>query len=136
MKRRDFIKHSAIATTGLMLSASSVFSKIAKFESKRPAPAARKFVSKAVEAKIAEVKTAIKDKELAWMFENCYPNTLDTTVETGTRNGEVIFACMYQTDKTRAAIPHTPSTPDAKRVSVGSAFQRSCTRSTGPKAMG
>jgi meiotically up-regulated gene 157 (Mug157) protein len=88
MKRRDFIKHSAIATTGLMLSASSVFSKIAKFESKRPAPAARKFVSKAVEAKIAEVKTAIKDKELAWMFENCYPNTLDTTVETGTRNGK------------------------------------------------
>ena len=58
------------------------------FVSKRPSLKDRKFVSKAVEAKIAEVKSAIKDKELAWMFENCYPNTLDTTVELGTRAGK------------------------------------------------
>ena len=88
MKRRDFIKHSALAATGLMFSSAPVFSKIAEFESKRPILANRKFVSKAVEAKITEVRSAIKDKELAWMFENCYPNTLDTTVETGTRDGK------------------------------------------------
>jgi meiotically up-regulated gene 157 (Mug157) protein len=51
------------------------------FVSKRPAPAERKFTSRAVEATIAQVKAGIGDPELAWMFENCYPNTLDTTVQ-------------------------------------------------------
>lgn len=41
----------------------------------------RKFTSRAVEAMIVRVKSSIGDPELAWMFENCYPNTLDTTVE-------------------------------------------------------
>jgi len=47
----------------------------AGFKSVRPIPAQRKFVSEAVEAKIAEVKKSIADPELAWLFENCYPNT-------------------------------------------------------------
>jgi meiotically up-regulated gene 157 (Mug157) protein len=43
-------------------------------------------VSDAFEAKIVEVKGAIADPELAWLFENCFPNTLDATVVTfGTR---------------------------------------------------
>ena len=37
-------------------------------------------MSDAVEAKIFEVKSAIADPALAWLFENCFPNTLDTTV--------------------------------------------------------
>ncbi len=49
--------------------------------SQRPAPARRAFVSEAVEATIASVKRSIADPELAWMFENCFPNTLDTTVQ-------------------------------------------------------
>ena len=56
------------------------------FKSRRPEPAQRKFVSQAVEAKIIEVKRALADRELAWLFENCFPNTLDTTVTFGTRN--------------------------------------------------
>jgi meiotically up-regulated gene 157 (Mug157) protein len=59
-----------------------------KLTSKRPAPAERKFVSEAVEAKIEEVKKDISDKELAWLFENCFPNTLDTTVTYKTINGK------------------------------------------------
>ncbi|MEE1233679.1 MAG: glycoside hydrolase family 125 protein [Phocaeicola sp.] len=51
------------------------------FESKRPAIEKRHFSSKAVEQLIAEVKDAITDPKLKWMFENCYPNTLDTTVK-------------------------------------------------------
>lgn len=47
----------------------------------RPAPAERLFVSDAVEKKIHEIKKRIKENAyLAWMFENCFPNTLDTTV--------------------------------------------------------
>ena len=60
----------------------------AGFASKRPAPAERKFTSPAVEAEIARVKARIADPELAWMFENCYPNTLDTTVDVGTVDGK------------------------------------------------
>ncbi|MBQ8047322.1 MAG: glycoside hydrolase family 125 protein [Prevotella sp.] len=47
----------------------------------RPASADRLFVSDAIEKKIKEVKKLLKDNQyLAWMFENCFPNTLDTTV--------------------------------------------------------
>lgn len=89
MKRRDFITNSAIAAGSLLFADKlRAFAPRFEFVSERPAVKDRKFVSKAVEAKIAEVKSAIKDRELAWMFENCYPNTLDTTVEIGTRAGK------------------------------------------------
>ncbi|MGD8867197.1 MAG: glycoside hydrolase family 125 protein [Gemmatimonadales bacterium] len=58
-----------------------------EFASRRPSSDQRKFVSEAVDATIARVKRGIADPELAWMFENCYPNTLDTTVRFSTRNG-------------------------------------------------
>ncbi|CAF1079571.1 unnamed protein product [Adineta steineri] len=41
----------------------------------------RRFTSTAVESLIEEIKKNIKNKELAWLFENCFPNTLDTTVD-------------------------------------------------------
>lgn len=51
------------------------------FVTKRPAEADRLFVSDVIEKKIKEVKKLLKDNAyLAWMFENCFPNTLDTTV--------------------------------------------------------
>jgi meiotically up-regulated gene 157 (Mug157) protein len=55
----------------------------ATFVSKRPPRAERKFTSIAVEAEIKRVSAKIADPELAWIFENCYPSTLDTTVYTG-----------------------------------------------------
>jgi len=53
------------------------------FVSQRPAPADRLFVSRAVEDKIVEVTALLKNPRLAWMFANCFPNTLDTTVHFG-----------------------------------------------------
>lgn len=80
--RRNFIKTSSLAIAGLSLSNISFTKSFApsSFISNRPPIAERKFISEAVETKIAEMKRIIKDEELAWLFENCFPNTLDTTV--------------------------------------------------------
>lgn len=48
--------------------------------SNRPEKDQRLFSSKAVEAEIRRVKKMLTNARLAWMFENCFPNTLDTTV--------------------------------------------------------
>ncbi len=54
----------------------------------RPPPEKRKFTSEAVEKEIARVTSAIADPEVAWIFQACYPNTLDTTVKFSDANGK------------------------------------------------
>ncbi|KQS55649.1 Tat pathway signal protein [Brevundimonas sp. Leaf363] len=57
----------------------------------RPGPAARHFRSPAVDQTIAQVERRLGRRgdrgKLARMFANCFPNTLDTTVELGEREG-------------------------------------------------
>src|ERR1035437_1303545 len=81
--RRTFVKTAGLAISGLALGMkgypASLLSNV-DFTSMRPILKNRKFTSKAVEETIATVKKAIADPELAWLFENCFPNTLDTTV--------------------------------------------------------
>ena len=50
------------------------------YPTRRPPAAERSFTSQAVEAAIVEVAARIADPELAWMFANALPNTLDTTI--------------------------------------------------------
>src|SRR5215207_2791612 len=50
------------------------------FAARRPPEAQRRFSSPAIEATIARVQSQIRDPELAWIFANAFPNTLDTTV--------------------------------------------------------
>jgi meiotically up-regulated gene 157 (Mug157) protein len=54
----------------------------------RPAVGARHFTSEAVETVIQQVKKQIPDVPLATIFENCFPNTLDTTVFPGAYEGK------------------------------------------------
>lgn len=71
-----------------LLSRNSIFANsVADFESKRPPLADRKFTSEAVEAAIKQMKASLPNKELGWLFENCFPNTLDTTVFYEEHNG-------------------------------------------------
>lgn len=46
----------------------------------RPPKDSRLFRSAAVETTIEQIKALLTNAKLAWMFENCFPNTLDTTV--------------------------------------------------------
>ena len=48
--------------------------------SNRPAEAYRLFRSEAIEDEIKRVASLLTNARLAWMFTNCFPNTLDTTV--------------------------------------------------------
>ncbi|MBS1576432.1 MAG: glycoside hydrolase family 125 protein [Bacteroidetes bacterium] len=85
--RRKFIQTTGILTAGALLSKGNLFAQtINEFESRRPPLANRKFTSEAVEATIRKIKAALPDKELGWLFENCFPNTLDTTVDFETIN--------------------------------------------------
>ncbi|MDB5000499.1 MAG: Tat pathway signal protein [Mucilaginibacter sp.] len=79
MRRRQFI------STGTILGASVFLSKLSiaadtTFPTVRIPAAQRKFTSKLVEQAIKEFKSKVKNPELGWLFENCFPNTLDTTV--------------------------------------------------------
>ena len=46
----------------------------------RPEVSKRLFRSNAVEKEILRVQKLLKNEKLAWMFTNCFPNTIDTTV--------------------------------------------------------
>ena len=50
------------------------------YTSKRPPVEKRLFRSEVVERVIEETVTLLKNEKLRWMFANCFPNTLDTTV--------------------------------------------------------
>ncbi|PXV61038.1 hypothetical protein CLV62_12737 [Dysgonomonas alginatilytica] len=54
----------------------------------RPNPSERLFESSAVENEIVRIKKLLKNARLAWMFENCFPNTLDTTVHYRVQDGK------------------------------------------------
>ncbi len=88
--RRDFIKVNGITAAGLSLGLRPKWfnGPAGPYESHRPKLSERKFTSTAVEEKIKSIRASIKDPELAWMFENCYPNTLDTTVNYSEVNGK------------------------------------------------
>ena len=89
----------------------------------RPKPAERKFHSDAVEQYIAERSTKIGDPELRQLFINCYPNTLDTTVEPGTYEGKPDTAvvtgdiqAMWLRDSSAQVWPYLPLAGKDRRL--------------------
>ena len=88
LSRRKFIQQSSLGLGFAMMPTTFNFFELNDFVSQRPELSKRKFVSKSVENTIKRVKKSIADPELAWIFENCYPNTLDTTVNHYQKNGK------------------------------------------------
>jgi len=81
MNRRQFILKNGVLIGGITMIPSDLLRLNTVFISKRPPENERKFVSDEVEKLIKNIKSEIADQEIAWMFENCFPNTLDTTVD-------------------------------------------------------
>ncbi len=68
----------------------------------RPHPACRRFNLSEVEDTIQSMKKTIRDPDLFRLFENCFPNTLDTAItwrgfsnETGEKDEEVTKPSEY-----------------------------------------
>ena len=82
MNRRQFIQNTTLLTSTLALgSFAHAAEDVSGFPVVRTPEDKRKFKSPAVERTIAKVKASCKNKEIGWLFENCFPNTLDTTVD-------------------------------------------------------
>ena len=120
MKRRDFISKNSMIIGGIALAPINTFSLNIDFLEKdfisnRPPINERTFISAEVEKTIKEVKALISDKEIAWMFENCYPNTLDTTVDYEIIDGKMDtfiitgdIDAMWLRDSTAQVWPYMP----------------------------
>jgi meiotically up-regulated gene 157 (Mug157) protein len=128
--RRRFIKQTGLLSTALVLDRNRVFAGTEiTCKPARPAMADRKFVSEAVEQVITKMKKQIADPELACLFENCFPNTLDTTVDFEMINGKpdtfVITGdidAMWLRDSTAQVWPYLPlvkQDPKLKQLIAG-----------------
>jgi hypothetical protein len=87
----SFSRRTVLAGAAAMAAAPGLRAAVpaaSRYPSKRPPLSDRRFVSRAVEAEIMRVQRMIADPELAWLFGNCYPNTLDTTVRMGAADGK------------------------------------------------
>lgn len=87
MTRREFTQLTTLSLAAFSLTGFTR-GKHTIFVSQRPALSKRTFTSQTINAFIEELKAKCHDKEIAWMFENCFPNTLDTTVFFESRNNQ------------------------------------------------
>jgi meiotically up-regulated gene 157 (Mug157) protein len=142
MQRRKFIQNSSMVAAGFLIAKNSLFAQNSilsinpdalnsdglnpanrlsnlKFPVVRIPESERKFKSTAVENVIKKVKTKLNNTEVAWLFENCFPNTLDTTVDFEIIDGKpdtyVITGdidAMWLRDSTAQVWPYLPLMKD------------------------
>lgn len=80
----------------------------------RPAPCNRTFNSTVINTIVDYVSGIMSDRKLAKIFENCFPNTLDTTVQNFTRSPLDTFIitgdidAMWLRDSTNQVFPYIP----------------------------
>ena len=123
MNRREFIRNSSLLAAGVAFAPSPAWAAENGFPVVRVPKAKRKFISPAVEKTIAKVQSSIGNKELAWMFGNCFPNTLDTTVDFEVVNGRpdtyVITGdidAMWLRDSSAQVWPYLPLVDEDKHL--------------------
>lgn len=117
------MQQGSLATAGMFLGKYSLANAANDFPLVRIPESQRKFKSLAVEKLIADVKKNIGNKEMGWLFENCFPNTLDTTVDFEIINGKpdtfVITGdidAMWLRDSSAQVWPYLPLMKEDKNL--------------------
>jgi uncharacterized protein len=122
MKRRTFLQNTSLLGAGVLASKFS-FALAPDFPVVRVEASKRHFTSVAVENAIKKFQANVADKELGWLFENCFPNTLDTTVTYALQNGKphtyVITGdidAMWMRDSSAQVWPYLQFANEEKKV--------------------
>ena len=125
MDRRKFVKQATLAAAGFILLPGYAQASGEIFPTVRIPENKRKFKSHAVEELIADIKKHCGNQELSWMFENCFPNTLDTTVDFEMNGGRpdtyVITGdidAMWLRDSSAQVWPYLPLCKDDKALKL------------------
>lgn len=123
MNRRRFISQTGILGAGTLLAPNTLKAAPYDFPIVRTPKSERKFSSNAIENAILSMKKKLKDRELGWLFENCFPNTLDTTVDFEMKNGKpdtyVITGdidAMWLRDSSAQVWPYLPFIKEDKNL--------------------
>ncbi len=94
----------------------------------RPAPEDRKFRSQVIDSVIANITGRMLDADLATLFSNCWPNTLDTTVQFFNASAPDAFiitgdiSAQWLRDSTNQILPYLPfaaSDPSINALACG-----------------
>lgn len=123
MNRKKFIQQSSLASAGLLMNQYAFGKRNDEFPVVRVPESQRKFKSPAIEKLITEVRKNIGNREIGWLFENCFPNTLDTTVDFEIIGGKpdtfVITGdidAMWLRDSSAQVWPYLPLMKDDKNL--------------------
>ena len=123
MHRRLFIGQAGMLGIGAVISPNIL--KAAKIDLPvvRVPKSERKFNSDGIEKLILNIRKQVKDPQLGWLFENCFPNTLDTTVDFSINNGKpdtyVITGdidAMWLRDSSAQVWPYLPFMKEDKKL--------------------
>jgi len=121
MNRLEFLHQAGLLGAGVLLSPLKIDQAPnpgpvqSSFPTVRTSKESRNFSSTAIENAIREFRSKVKDEELGWLFENCFPNTLDTTVFLKSKGNEpdtyIITGdidAMWLRDSTAQIWPYLP----------------------------
>ncbi len=115
MKRRTFLQQTAVLGAGVLASKLSFANTTNTFPTVRVTADKRHFSSTVVENAIKEFQKNVKNPELGWLFNNCFPNTLDTTIyDESTANKKLTYVitgdidAMWLRDSSAQVWPYIP----------------------------
>lgn len=115
MKRRTFLQQTAVLGAGVLASKLSFANATNTFPTVRVTADKRHFSSTVIENAIKEFQKNVKNPELGWLFNNCFPNTLDTTIyDESTANKKLTYVitgdidAMWLRDSSAQVWPYIP----------------------------
>ncbi|HUX84297.1 MAG TPA: glycoside hydrolase family 125 protein [Chitinophagaceae bacterium] len=121
--RRIFLQQSAALGAGAIAGAPLRGLVRKGFPEVRTPVSLRRFRSPAIEETILRMARVIRDPEISWLFGNCFPNTLDTTVNYQLKDGKpdtfVItgdIQAMWLRDSSAQVWPYLPFTGSDPRL--------------------